>query len=41
MKGYVSRSPRICLGLTLVAGGLAVGAASVLALTNALYDMVR
>lgn len=41
MKQHVSHSPRLRVGLTLVACGLAVGTASVFALANAMYDMVR
>ncbi len=41
MKQHVSHSPRLHVGLTLVACGLAVGTASVVALANAMYDMVR
>jgi hypothetical protein len=41
MKQRVSHSPRLRLGLTLVACGLAAGTASVVALANAMYDIVR
>jgi hypothetical protein len=41
MKQHASHSSGLRVGLMLVACGLAVGTASVLALTNALYDMVR
>jgi hypothetical protein len=41
MKQHVSHSPRLRVGLTLVACGLAVGTASAVALANAMYDMVR
>lgn len=40
MKQHVSHSPGLRVGLTLVACGLALGAASVVALANALFDMV-
>jgi hypothetical protein len=41
MKHHVPHSSNLRVGLTMVACGLAVGTASVVALANALYDMVR
>ncbi len=41
MKQHVPHPPTLRVGLTLVACGLALGAASVLAVADALYDMVR
>jgi hypothetical protein len=40
MKRHVSHRPSLRIGLTLVACGLALGPASVVALANALSDMV-
>ena len=41
MKHQGHHAPSIRLGLTVLACGLAVGAASAVAVVNALYDMVR
>jgi hypothetical protein len=41
MKQHLSQAPGFRVGLTMLACGLAVGAASAVAVANALYDMVR
>ncbi len=41
MKQHVSYSTGFRVGVTMVACGLAMGTASVVAVANALYDMVR
>ena len=40
MQHHVNRTDGFRLGLTVLACGLALGAASAVALVNALYDMV-
>ncbi len=38
---HPEHTPTVRLGLTVLACGLALGAASAVAVVNALYDMVR